>query len=72
MTATLRHRHHYSGPSPSSTTSSFIITVTGASTNSSTIPMTLDEFLKCFEYLAESAEAVDDKARNVFKLSLFS
>jgi hypothetical protein len=34
--------------------------------------MTLDEFLKCFEYLAESAEAVDDKARNVFKLSLFS
>jgi hypothetical protein len=35
-------------------------------------PMTLDEFLKCFEYLADSAEAVDDKARNVFSLSLFS
>jgi hypothetical protein len=35
-------------------------------------PMTLDEFLKCFEYLADSAEAVDDKARNAFNLSLFS
>jgi len=35
-------------------------------------PMTLDEFLKSFEYLADSAEAVDDKARNAFNLSLFS
>ena len=35
-------------------------------------PMTLDEFLKSFEYLAESAEAVDDKARDAFTLSLFS
>ena len=35
-------------------------------------PMALDEFLKCFEYLADSAEAVDDKARNAFNLSLFS
>ena len=35
-------------------------------------PMTLGEFLKSFEYLAESAEAVDDKARNAFNLSLYS
>lgn len=35
-------------------------------------PMTLDEFLKSFEYLAESAEAADDKARNAFSLSLYS
>lgn len=34
--------------------------------------MTLDEFLKFFEYLADSAEAIDDKARNAFNLSLFS
>jgi hypothetical protein len=34
--------------------------------------MTLDEFLKSFEYLAESAEGVDDKARAVFSLSLYS
>jgi hypothetical protein len=35
-------------------------------------PMTLAEFLKSFEDLADSAEAVDDKARNAFNLSLFS
>ena len=35
-------------------------------------PMTLDEFLNCFEYLAHSAAAVDDKARNAFSLSLYS
>ena len=35
-------------------------------------PMTLEEFLKCFEFLADSAEAVDDKALNAFSLSLFS
>lgn len=35
-------------------------------------PMTLDEFLRSFEYLAESAEAVDDKARSAFGLSLYS
>jgi hypothetical protein len=35
-------------------------------------PMTLDEFLKRFEYLAESIEAVDEAARMVFKLALFS
>jgi hypothetical protein len=35
-------------------------------------PLILDEFLKSFQYLAESAEGVDDKARNAFNLSLFS
>jgi hypothetical protein len=35
-------------------------------------PMTLDEFLKSFEYLASAIEAVDDEARKVFKLSLYS
>jgi hypothetical protein len=35
-------------------------------------PMTLVEFLKSFEYLAESAEAVDDKARNALNLSFYS
>ena len=34
--------------------------------------MTLDEFLKRFEYLAEAIEAVDEEARKVFKLALFS
>jgi hypothetical protein len=34
--------------------------------------MTLDEFLKRFEYLAEAVEAVDDAARKVFTLALFS
>jgi hypothetical protein len=34
--------------------------------------MTLDEFLKRFEYLAEAVETVDDAARNVFKLAAFS
>lgn len=34
--------------------------------------MTLDEFLRCFEYLAEAVEAVDDGARKVFKLAAFS
>jgi hypothetical protein len=33
--------------------------------------MTLDEFLKRFEYLAEAVEAVDDAARKVFTLALF-
>ena len=35
-------------------------------------PMTLDEFLKSFEYLASAIEAVDDEARKVFNLSLYS
>ena len=35
-------------------------------------PMTLDEFLKSFEYLAESSKSVDDKARNAFGLSLYA
>jgi hypothetical protein len=35
-------------------------------------PMTLDEFLKSFQYLASAIEAVDDEARKVFKLSLYS
>ena len=34
--------------------------------------MTLDEFLSRFEYLAEAVEAVDDEARKVFKLALYS
>lgn len=34
--------------------------------------MTLDEFLKCFEYLAEAVQAVDEEARKVFKLALYS
>ncbi len=34
--------------------------------------MTLDEFLKRFEYLGEAVEAVDDAARKVFTLALFS
>ncbi|MFN7991953.1 MAG: ATP-binding protein [Bryobacteraceae bacterium] len=35
-------------------------------------PMTLDEFLRSLEYLADSAEGVDNKARNAFSLSLYS
>jgi len=35
-------------------------------------PMTLEEFLKSFEYLASAIEAVDDEARKVFNLSLYS
>lgn len=35
-------------------------------------PMTLDEFLKSFEHLADSAEGVDDKARYAYSLSLYS
>jgi Putative DNA-binding domain len=35
-------------------------------------PMTLDDFLKSFEYLADSAEGVDDKARIAHSLSLYS
>jgi hypothetical protein len=35
-------------------------------------PMTLDEFLKSFEYLADSAEGVDDKARITYSLSQYS
>ena len=35
-------------------------------------PMTLDEFLKSFEYLAEAVEAVDEAARKAFNLALFS
>ena len=34
--------------------------------------MTLDEFLNRFEYLAEAVEAVDEEARKVFALALFS
>jgi len=34
--------------------------------------MTLDEFLSCFEYLAQAIEAVDEAARKVFKLTTFS
>jgi hypothetical protein len=34
--------------------------------------MTLDEFLSRFEYLAQAVEAVDEAARKVFKLSLYS
>lgn len=34
--------------------------------------MTLDEFLSRFEYLAQAIEAVDEAARKVFKLSLYS
>jgi hypothetical protein len=34
--------------------------------------MTLDEFLNRFEYLAEAVEAVDEEARKVFTLALFS
>ncbi|HEX3876481.1 MAG TPA: hypothetical protein VHW24_05825 [Bryobacteraceae bacterium] len=34
--------------------------------------MTLDEFLKCFEYLAQGVEAVDEAARKAFDLALFS
>ncbi|HBY61238.1 MAG TPA: ATP-binding protein [Solibacterales bacterium] len=34
--------------------------------------MTLDEFLKCFEYLAVAVQAVDEEAREVFKLALYS
>lgn len=34
--------------------------------------MTLDEFLSRFEYLAQAVEAVDDAARKVFKLALYS
>jgi hypothetical protein len=34
--------------------------------------MTLDEFLKCFECLAEAVAAVDEEARKVLKLALFS
>jgi hypothetical protein len=35
-------------------------------------PMTLDEFLKSFEYLAEAVEAVDEAARKAFNLALYS
>ena len=35
-------------------------------------PMTLDEFLNRFEYLALAIEAVDEAARNVFNLAAFS
>jgi hypothetical protein len=35
-------------------------------------PMALDDLLKSLEYLAEAAEAVDEEARNVFKLALYS
>ena len=35
-------------------------------------PMTLDEFLKRFEYLADAIEAVDNEARKAFNLALFS
>lgn len=35
-------------------------------------PMTLDEFLKSFQYLAEAVEAVDEAARKAFNLALFS
>jgi hypothetical protein len=35
-------------------------------------PMTLDEFLKWFEYLAQAVEAVDEAARRAFNLALFS
>lgn len=35
-------------------------------------PMTLDEFLRRFEYLADAIEAVDNEARKVFNLALFS
>jgi hypothetical protein len=34
--------------------------------------MTLDEFLQRFEYLAQTIEAVDGKARKVFKLACYS
>lgn len=35
-------------------------------------PMPLVEFLNRFEYLAEAVEAVDEEARKVFKLALYS
>ena len=35
-------------------------------------PMTLDEFLKSFEYLAEAVEAVDEAARKALNLALYS
>jgi hypothetical protein len=35
-------------------------------------PMTLEEFLKCFEHLAQGVEAVDEAARKAFDLALFS
>ena len=35
-------------------------------------PMTLDAFLKRFEYLADAIEAVDNEARKVFNLALYS
>ena len=34
--------------------------------------MTLDEFMDRFEYLTQAIEAVDDAARNDFKLAAFS
>ena len=34
--------------------------------------MSLDDFLKSFEYLADAGEAVDEEARRVFKLALYA
>jgi hypothetical protein len=43
-----------------------------ATTVNDEYPMTLDEFLKSFEYLAEAVEAVDEAARKAFNLALYS